>query len=82
MTDQNPPTDAPSPAPEGDQPQGTPHVEPAPELEVPKGAKDTGRFSAYDKTYGKYVGGVHDSREKARKAAKDAGADNVEIVEV
>lgn len=83
MTDQNQPSGAPSPAPEDKQePGGTPHVEPDPVVEVPEGAEGTGRFSAYDTTYAKYVGGVHDTKAKATKAAKDAGVDTFEIVEV
>lgn len=54
---------------------------PAP-FTAPTGAKDTGRFAAYDTTLGKYVGGTHDSRDKARKSGRDAGAKTVEIVEV
>lgn len=62
-------------------PTGTPLAQPA-KFDVPSGAKDSGRFSAYDKTYGKYVGGVHDSEAKARKAAKDKGSTDFAIVEV
>lgn len=55
--------------------------EPA-KFEAPTGVKDSGRFAAYDTTLGKYVGGVHDSRDKARRAGKDSGAESVEVVEV
>lgn len=63
---------------------GPEHVEPTVKpFDVPAGAKaETGRYSAYDKTYGKYVGGVHDTKAKAREAAKAKGSTDVEIVEV
>lgn len=82
MTEQPNTSGAPSPAPEVDVDPGTPHVEQPPAVQVPEGTKESGRFSAYDTTYAKYVGGVHDTKEKARKAAKDAGSTDVEIVEV
>lgn len=63
--------DAPEP------PKAEPYKAPA-----PKSAKDTGRFSAYDTTLGRFTGGVHDSKGKARDAAKDQGVTDVEIVEV
>lgn len=87
MTTQNPPSGAPSPAPDDDQVDEQPEPIVAPEpfkFAAPKGAKDTGRYSAYDTTLGRYVGGVHDSKAKARDAAKADGieGDRVEVVEV
>lgn len=54
---------------------------PAP-FEAPAGTPDSGRFAAYDTTLGKYVGGTHDSKSKADKAGKSAGAATVTVVEV
>lgn len=65
MNEQNPST---TPAP-----TGPARTERASKAEEPE------RFSAYDKTFLKFVGGVHDSKSKATKAAKDAGVDDFEI---
>lgn len=51
-------------------------------FQAPEGAKDSGRFAAYDTTLGKYVGGTHDSKTKAEKAGKDSGASSFKVVEV
>lgn len=79
---------SPAPDPEGSDPS-TPADAPArrepapnPKFEAPKGTKDSGRFSAYDTTLGKYVGGVHDSKSKAQTAGKDSGAESFKVVEV
>ena len=47
-----------------------------------KPAKDTGRWAAFNTTLGQYVAGVHDSKDKAAKAAKDAGVTAFTVVEV
>lgn len=47
---------------------------------VPKGNSGSGRFSFYDTTLGRYVGGVHDKKGDASKAGK--GAASGEVVEV
>jgi len=61
----------------------TPAPAAAPLFDAPKGAKDTGRFAAYDRTLGRYVGGTHKSRDDARKAAKERGVErDVAVVEV
>lgn len=83
-TEQNPSPDAPSPAP-GPDDQDVVGVEPrepaAPrKFDVPESAQDTGRYAFYDTTLGKYVGGVHDSKAKAKQAGK--GAASGEVVEV
>ena len=44
--------------------------------------KDTGRYAAFNTVLGQYVGGVHDSEAKARKAAKDRGVTTITVVEV
>lgn len=51
---------------------------------LPKAAKDTGRYSAYDTLEARYVGGVHDSEAKAKAAAKAKGitGDRVRVIEV
>lgn len=48
------------------------------------GQSDAGRYSAYDTTYERFVGGVHDTKAKARDAAKAKGSEgkHVEIREV
>lgn len=43
---------------------------------------DTKRYAAYDKTLLKYVGGTHEKKSDAEKAAKDRGVTDVEIREV
>lgn len=49
----------------------TPDQAPTP---TPTPAPATGkRYAAYDKTYLRFVGGVHDTKAKATKAAKDTG---------
>lgn len=42
----------------------------------------SGRYAAYDTTYQRFVGGVQDTKAKAREAAKAAGHSTVEIREV
>jgi hypothetical protein len=42
----------------------------------------TGRYAAYDKDLERFVGGVHDAKDKAAKAAKDRGVKRAEIREV
>lgn len=44
--------------------------------------QESKRYAAYDKTFEKFVGGVHDTKSAAEKAAKDRGAKTVEIREV
>lgn len=85
-TEQSPGPDAPSPAPDPD-PQGdvvdvveAREPEEPRKFEAPEGADDTGRYAFYDTTLGKYVGGVHDSKAKAKAAGK--GAASGEVVEV
>lgn len=68
MTEQNP---EPTPSPEP-----TPAPVKATKEDTPK------RFAAYDKDYLRFVGGTHDTKTKARDAAKERGAKNVEIREV
>lgn len=51
---------------------------PAPSAPAPVDAPEE-RFAAYDKTLLRFVGGVHSTRAKATKAAKDKGATSVEI---
>lgn len=46
------------------------------ETEKPK------RFAAYDTNYLRFVGGVHDTKAKATKAAKDLEVKDFEIREV
>lgn len=45
-------------------------------------AEGTGRYAGFDGVLGQYRGGVHDTEAKARKAAKDAGAERITVVEV
>lgn len=44
----------------------------------------TGRYAAYDKRYERFVDGVHDTKTKARDAAKDKGvkASDIDVREV
>lgn len=89
-TEQNPGPGAPSPAPGPDDQDPTafdvPGVEPRREpaeprkFDVPDGVEDSGRYAFYDTTLGKYVGGVHDTKAKAKTAGK--GAASGEVVEV
>lgn len=67
MDQQNPPTPAPDPAPAAGK---------------AKAEGSTPRYAAYDKDFLRFVGGTHDTKAKARDAAKDKGAKNVEIREV
>lgn len=86
MTEQqnNPDPGAPSPAPGPDDQDvaGVETREPAEprKFDVPEGADGTGRYAYYDTTLGKYVGGVHDAKAKAKAAGK--GAASGEVVEV
>lgn len=68
MTTEQSTTPDPSPAPEADEKPATP-------------TNRTG-FAVYDETYLRYVGGVHDTKAKAAKAAKDAKVKNARIDEV
>lgn len=42
----------------------------------------SGVFAAYDRTLLRFVGGTHDTKAKAKAAAKDQGVTDVEIREV
>lgn len=44
--------------------------------------RSTGRFAAFDKTLQRFVGGVHDSQDKATKAAEDRDVESFEVREV
>lgn len=85
-TEQNPGPGAPSPAPGPTDDQidaaGVEPREPAEprKFDVPDGVEDSGRYAFYDTTLGKYVGGVHDTKAKAKTAGK--GAASGEVVEV
>jgi len=52
-----------------------------PTPEAPK-AEGSGRYAAYDRDLLRYVGGVHDTKAKAEKAAKDRGVKRYQIREV
>lgn len=83
-TEQTPGPGAPSPAPDPDQLDvvGVETREPAEprKFDVPDGVEESGRYAFYDTTLGKYVGGVHDTKAKAKQAGK--GAASGEVVEV
>lgn len=40
---------------------------------TPDESAESGRFAAYDTTYERFVGGVHDTKTAATEAAKAAG---------
>lgn len=85
MTEQQQPPSgsrAPSPAPEPTAVESRREPEKPRKFEAPDGVEDSGRFAAYDTTLGKYVGGVHDTKTKARDAGKASGAESFEVVEV
>lgn len=42
-------------------------------LETAEADDTTGRFAAYDNRLARFVGGVHDTKAKAKAAAKRAG---------
>jgi hypothetical protein len=86
-TQQNPGPDAPSPAPGPDVVGVDPREPAAPrkpadprKFDAPKGVEGSGRYAYYDTTLGKYVGGVHDTKAKAKEAGK--GAASGQVVEV
>lgn len=62
--------------------ENTDTTEAAPD--VPEGNPGSGRFAGYRTDLMQYAGGVHDSKAKATKAARDAGASAgaVEVIEV
>lgn len=64
-----------NPAPEEQQPEQQPEQPPIAPIKPDTGTEDpdTGRYAAYDTRLGRYVGGVHDSEAKAKRAARDAG---------
>jgi hypothetical protein len=64
----------------GTPPEPTPT--PAPKATAATSEDKAVRYSAYDRTYLRFVGGVHDSKAKAKAAAKDKGSTDVEIREV
>lgn len=50
-----------------------------PPTPAPAPVEADGSFAAYDKDLLRFVGGVHPTKAKAKAAAKDKGAGNVEI---
>lgn len=79
MNDQNPdaliPTGAPAPAPASSS-------SPSSSSSSSSSETSSGVFAAYDKTLLRFVGGTHDTKAKAKAAAKDKGVTDVEIREV
>lgn len=67
-----------------DQPIGTdtpPHAPPA-DTKPTSSSSETKRYAVYDKTYQRFVGGVHDTKKAAQDEAKTRKVKSSEIREV
>lgn len=62
-----------------EQPTEQPTPVERPQLPDPKESASSSRFSAYDQERLRFVGGVHDTKGKARDAAKARGASKIEV---